>query len=51
MFGAATMDGNEPAGRRAPEGGRDTATILIAWLWYATAVVAIVRLVLIFAWE
>jgi hypothetical protein len=49
MFGAATMDGNEPAGSGAPERGRDTATILIAWLWYAIAAVAIVRLVSILA--
>jgi hypothetical protein len=49
MFGAATMDGNDPAGRGSPKRGRDGATILIAWLWYLTAVAAIVRLVFIFA--
>jgi len=49
MFGAATMDRNDPAGRGSPEQGHDRATILIAWLWYATAVAAIVRLVFIFA--
>ena len=49
MFGAATMGGIEPAKRSAPDRGGDAAANLLTFLWYATALAAIVRLAWIFA--
>jgi len=43
------MGGNDLTKRCAPEHERDAAANLLTFLWYATALVAVLRLVWIFA--